>query len=289
MSRTLQGLRFLALLLATFLCVRSLSQAFAATRDPGVLALSEISASVSWPAPDPDALLRLVLAQFGLACLFGGSALFFARTIREGSAPSRQVTLANALGVALFGCAGVLFLEWSLGRALLDLNGRESPYAVLVRAEEFAGTAVGIGGEEPPTSRAFKDLASRPQATPAFLQLIAFGTPAAQVYGLCGLRHSAPVLYTFVSRPFRHSSREVRTFFGCILDRSSMGDLIYAKNGLRLEPGENLAEWSRRFRAGRPQGDLGPLPELDVEGGGYTSMFLDDDRPGSGYTVKDAP
>lgn len=279
MSRLLQGLRLCVVLAAAGLAVERLYRAFAATQSLGVETVFESSVRIGSPTPDPDALLRLVLTNLAQTILLGGLTWAFAKTLAPETRASRRTALANAIAVTLTAIAAAVILQWSLGRTALRILGDESPYAVVARTPHFAGTAVGIGGEEPDSSIAFKALARRPHATIAFLQLLAFGTPEAKVYGLCGLRRSAPVLYRHLSSSFRLSGRLVTTYFGCVVERVPMKDLVHAEHGVELAPGETAEEWFRAYMSNRTPGDTRPIPELDLDGGGYTSMFLDDVRP----------
>lgn len=57
-----------------------------------------------------------------------------------------------------------------------------------------------------------------------------------------------------------------------------MKDLVHAAHGVELAPGETVDEWFRSYMSNRTAGDTRPIPDLDLDGGGYTSMFLDDER-----------
>lgn len=273
MRAFLKLLRLLAALCAALLAVRAWMEGFAATGDISLAIPPREPFLAGVRAVAPDDLQRFVLLRFAQGSVLAVAALFFLRSVYRSEVAPRAGVLANAVALALFGCAGALFVHWGLGYTVLTYFGNESAYACLARAEEFAGTAVGIAGTEPETVRAFRELASRPQSTVAFLQLVAFGTPAGRVYGLCGLRRSAPPLFRIAVRPFLHSRQEVRTFFGCILSREPMSKLVRAEQGIRLVPGQSLHEWGQIHC--RPGKGCSPALEFDVFGGTYSSMFLD--------------
>jgi len=143
-------------------------------------------------------------------------------------------------------------------------------YRVLANAEYFAGPAVGIAAVEPEESKALRALATDPRGGVAFKYLLITGSPTARLYGLVGLRHTNPVSFRLAVQPFRVWPGEVQTSFGCITQAERIRDVVATRgeNPVRLEAGESLAQWWRR----RP-----PTSgvDLDILGGGYTSMFLD--------------
>jgi hypothetical protein len=142
-------------------------------------------------------------------------------------------------------------------------------YRTLVKAEYFAGPAVGIAGEEPETSKAFRALAARRNGS-AFKYLLLTGTPAGRLYGLAGVRHTDPFFFRVAVQPFRVWPGEVQTQFGCVIQTESVRDVVVTKgeNPVRLGRGENLADWWKRKS---PRTTL----DFDIIGGGYTSMFVD--------------
>jgi hypothetical protein len=143
-------------------------------------------------------------------------------------------------------------------------------YETLSKAEYFAGPAVGIAGVEPRESKALRSLAADPRGGSAFRYLLLNASPAARLYGLVGLRHTNPTLFRVAVQPFRIWPGDVQTWFGCGIRSEPVRDVVATRgeHPVRLRDGESLVEWWKRRP---PQTGM----DLDIIGGGYTSMFVD--------------
>lgn len=175
-----------------------------------------------------------------------------------------------SITVAVVLIAGTWLLLFGLPPSLVLSVEELTSYNYLVSAEYFAGPAVGIAAVEPEESKALRLLAARPHGGTAFKYLLLRGTPAGRLYALVGLRHTNPRFFRVVVQPFRGWPGEVRTLFGCVGQSEKIRDVVSTRqnNPVRLKPGETLAEWWRRRSPGAEV-------NLDIVGGGYTSMFID--------------
>ncbi len=145
-----------------------------------------------------------------------------------------------------------------------------SAYRVLVRANHFAGPAVGIAGVTPDEITAFRQLARHPRATSIFKHLLLRASLAGKLYALAGLRRTRPTFFPIAAAPFRAWPGSVDTFFGCIIQAEPVTKIVSdPDNAVRLKRNETLETWWQQHpseRAGRT---------CDIAGGGYSSMFLD--------------
>lgn len=146
-------------------------------------------------------------------------------------------------------------------------------YDRLSKAKWFAGPAVGIGGDEPQESKALRALASRPSGGRAFKYLLLTGTTAGKMYALVGLRHTNPLFFRIAVQPFRVWPGEVETVFGCVGQKVDVRELVETRgsNPVRLVLGETINHWWKRRKPGVEV-------NIDILGGGYTSMFVDFDE-----------
>lgn len=146
-------------------------------------------------------------------------------------------------------------------------------YDLLTKAKWFAGPAVGIAGVEPAESKALRALASRPDGGRAFKYLLFTGTTAGKMYALVGLRHTNPLFFKIAVQPFRVLPGDVETFFGCVIQSVEVRELVETRgsNPVRLVQGEGLKQWWKRRKRG-------VAADIDILGGGYTSMFVDFDE-----------
>jgi hypothetical protein len=143
-------------------------------------------------------------------------------------------------------------------------------YDCLSHAQWFAGPAVGIGGVEPAESKALRALASHHSGGRAFKYLLFTGTTAGKMYALVGLRQTNPLFFRIAVQPFRIWPGDVATFFGCIVQTIAVRELVETRgaNPVRLAPGETLNQWWKHRKPGVEV-------NIDILGGGYTSMFVD--------------
>jgi hypothetical protein len=146
-------------------------------------------------------------------------------------------------------------------------------YDRLSNTQYFAGPAVGIGGTEPHESKALRSLASHRGGGKAFKYLLLTGTLAGKMYALVGLRHTNPLFFWVVVQPFRVWPGEVETIFGCVIQKVEIRELVETSgaNPVRLKGGESINQWWKRRKTGVEV-------NIDILGGGYTSMFLDLDE-----------
>lgn len=170
------------------------------------------------------------------------------------------VAVVIAAWLLLFG------LPPSLVLSVADL----ASYDLLLNAKGFAGPAVGIAAAEPDVMKAFRALASHDGGGAAFKYLLLRGSTAGKLYALAGLQRTNPVFFRIAVQPFRLWPAEVDTIFGCVGESVPVRELVETNrpNPVRLKPGETLAQWWRERTPGTQA-------NLDILGGGYTSMFLD--------------
>lgn len=168
---------------------------------------------------------------------------------------------------------GVWLLVMGPPPSLVLPRAEREQYEILVKADSFAGRAVGIAGIEPPEAHAFMKLAAHPRGGTAFKYVLLRGTTAAKIYALTGLRRTNPRFFSVAVQPFRIWPGRVETVFGCILSAERVSQVIESDdpNAVRLGRGQTLREW---FRARASTTNM----VLDVMGGGYTSMFLEGDQ-----------
>lgn len=180
----------------------------------------------------------------------------------------RHLLVRGAVVGALMG-VGWLFLMGPPPSVALSASELSS-YDHLLSAESFAGPAVGIAGTEPDESKAVRLLAASRNGGTAFKYLLIRGTTAGKLYALAGLRHTNPSFFQIVVQPFRIWPGEVQTISGCVGRSVEIRGLVSTRgeNPVRLEPGETLAQWWKRRKPGVEV-------DIDIVGGGYTSMFID--------------
>lgn len=180
----------------------------------------------------------------------------------------KHLFVGGAVVGALIGVGWLLLvgLPPSIALSVSEL----SSYNHLVSAEYFAGPAAGIAGTEPDESKALRLLAASRNGGAAFKYLLIRGTAAGKLYALVGLRHTNPSFFQIVVQPFRIWPGEVQTIFGCVGQSVEIRELVSTRgeNPVRLQPGETLAQWWQRRTPGVEV-------NVDIVGGGYTSMFID--------------
>jgi hypothetical protein len=131
---------------------------------------------------------------------------------------------------------------------------RVTAYRGLLAARLFTDDAIGGGGLLSPHARAFRTLLAESDAPAVFRDLLARGSPSAQLYGLCGLwLTDRPALYSMFE-PFRSDTREVTTMIGCVSRVQQIGKLVMTQQLLAADPEFGLGDWALKLagRANRP-------------------------------------
>ena len=149
-------------------------------------------------------------------------------------------------------------------------SSQRAEYVCLLNAGYLAAPAVGPAGVGPPQARAFVNLANARGGGTVMKYVLLRGSAIARIYALIGLRRTNPIFCSIVIQPFRFSRAKVKTNFGCFGNTQQVCDLVVSDGAVQLRRGETLARWLRRT----PR----VLPQLDIVGGGYTSMFFDFDE-----------
>ena len=165
-------------------------------------------------------------------------------------------------------CAIALWLVvMGLPPTLVLTPDEEAQYEVLVDAKSFAGPVVGLGVESR-EAVAMRYFAAHPHGDTVFRHLIVRGEQAGKLYGLIGLRRTSPRLFKLVVQPFRVSPGKVVMIFGCVPEVEPVRHVVASNEPgtVRLRRGETLLQWHRAH----PN-----AVNIDILGGGYTSMFLD--------------
>jgi hypothetical protein len=106
---------------------------------------------------------------------------------------------------------------------------RETAFELLLKTDIFASTAIGSDGVLSNQVRAFRRLLAEPDAAAAFGDLVRRGRMAGQLYGLSGLYLTDSAAFERAVTPYRHSTESVMTFFGCVMFRAPVAELIEDK------------------------------------------------------------
>ena len=156
---------------------------------------------------------------------------------------------------------------------------REAAIQVLETTDTFAGVSIGFGGERSKESCAFAVVSRERDAAEIFRSLLGKASMAGQLYALCGLYSTDPDGFKEAVEPYRRSTDEVKTMFGCIGGRQKASGLVEntsPNTGLRtvrlLSPKETLEGWIKRDNGGKRSF------MLDIYGGGYPTEFRGQDR-----------
>jgi hypothetical protein len=139
----------------------------------------------------------------------------------------------------------------------------------LMHAEELQWPHIGIAGADSEGYLAMRELWRSPNADAAFKELVLRGSTAGQLYGLIGVRRTDPLFYNCNS--WRCSTRRghVEVFGGCVINHESIASIVSAPDGVRLPRGMTLEQWFRSKRK------LEAPLVVDIEGGGYSSIYFD--------------
>lgn len=211
-----------------------------------------------------EAVATLIAAAMAMAAFVGGWSLF-----RNPAASARRVIGAAVVIVAASLALGMRGLE---PPSTLTLTPRQREAFVYLRSStDFEMPYIGIGGSRSRGYLAMRILRRSLAADDAFKELLRSGTPAGQLYGLCGLYHTDPAAFSAALPRYRRSMDSVGLFWGCILDRKNVADLACAEDGMRIPRGVPLEEWFRRFDERRGT-------SIDICGGSLPAIFSERDH-----------
>jgi hypothetical protein len=152
---------------------------------------------------------------------------------------------------------------------------REAAIQVLETTDTFAGVSIGFGGERSKESCAFAVVSRERDAAEIFRSLLGKASLAGQLYALCGLYSTDPDGFKEAVEPYRRSTDEVKTMFGCIGGRQKVSALVEntSPRTIRLNsPKETLDAWVKR------DPNHGQSFFMDIYGGGYPAEFRAQDR-----------
>ena len=123
--------------------------------------------------------------------------------------------------------------------AFLFLLGTSSAQELL-HSSELHGPAVGYAGQKSDTYKVFATALKQGQRSkPLFQKCLKGGTPAAKLYGALGLYSLDPREGREALAQLRGDSNEVSMLKGCILERSTVGELaekLLSKEKNSLDP-----------------------------------------------------
>lgn len=91
------------------------------------------------------------------------------------------------------------------------------PIHELATAQFFATGRIGIRGVTSNEELAYRAVLRRPDAAKTLHEILQTGTPAAQLYALCGLRAVASSDFEAAARTLARSELNVTTIQGCII------------------------------------------------------------------------
>ena len=139
----------------------------------------------------------------------------------------------------------------------------------LMHAEELQWPHIGFLAVDSKGYLAMRELWRSPHADAAFKELVLRGSTAGQLYGLIGVRRTDPLFYNRNS--WRCSTRrgDIGVSGGCVLNHEPIASIVSAPDGVRLPRGMTLDQWFRSKR--KPGATL----VVDIEGGGYSSVYFD--------------
>ena len=107
----------------------------------------------------------------------------------------------------------------------IDFASRDGALTVLSHIDSFAGPTIGVGGDASPHAIAFRTVLAEPDASDLFSDLIDRGEPAGQLYGLAGLKLTAPAAYERELPRFLVNSEWIETAEGCVVSDGTVGDV----------------------------------------------------------------
>lgn len=164
----------------------------------------------------------------------------------------------------------VAFATWDGTENRLALRPRErEAFEYLRRVETVQMPIVGFDTHYSPGFLAMRILGRSPGADGAYKELIRSGTPAAQLYGLIGVRRTDPLYFRIVAPRYASSLSTIEVFSGCVISNEPVASFVRDDAAIRLAQGETLEKWFKRRRKLRSR------ITLDITGGAYSSMFID--------------
>lgn len=211
-----------------------------------------------------EAVAMLIAAALALAAFLGGWRLF-----RNPTAAVRRVIAAGIVILAASLALGMRGLEppstWPL-----TPRQREA-YEYLRSSTDVEMPYIGIGGSRSRGYLAMRILRRSVAADDAFKELVRSGTPAGQLYGLCGLCHTDPFIFSATLPRYRRSTASVGFFWGCTLDTKRVADVACAEDGFRIPRGVAIDDWLRS------EGNKQYGRTVDICGGSLPAAFTQRD------------
>jgi hypothetical protein len=151
--------------------------------------------------------------------------------------------------------AGVIVFVALVGAALSRVR---AAYRSVKNAQEFSTLFVG----QPPTVSAealeFNVVAHLPWSAGLFRRLVLDGSPAGQLYGLCGLSLSDKHDFGVVKQRYADRREVVHQTVGCISVKASLGSVVYPEGETPFEDSCRLLELSFSDLLRATRGRLSP-------------------------------
>jgi hypothetical protein len=101
--------------------------------------------------------------------------------------------------------------------------GTSRAYSELVRSSEFSIARLGRSSTATPAARAFKAMVKK-KSKDEFVRLAQEGTSANQLYGLCGLKHLDPAVYSTLREEIGARPTPVTILNGCVVMRGTLAE-----------------------------------------------------------------
>lgn len=105
----------------------------------------------------------------------------------------------------------------------------------------------------------------------AFKDLWKNGKTAGRLYALCGLRRTDPHFFRRALSRLEGSQDSVDLASGCVIAQEPVATIVRDHRAMQLRPNESAEAWLARRNPAE-------YVIVDIAGGGYTSMFLDQHR-----------
>jgi hypothetical protein len=146
---------------------------------------------------------------------------------------------------------------------------RSDAFAILLNSNEFAEECVGYAGSRSLQVEAWQVLLHQPDAAAVFDDLTRRGTPAGQLYGLCGLWLADRSRYAESEKPVLASTASVYVHWGCTGAKRSLKDLVRSSspNVIEPKPGETRVQLFQRM--------IDTKADRDISRGGIPVAFRD--------------
>lgn len=182
------------------------------------------------------------------------------RLLRNPEGAARWLTEIAVLTIGVALAFGVRGLEPS-STAALTSRQREA-FEYLRTAERLEMPTVGFLVARSRGYLAMRILRRSVNADAAFKELLQSGTPAGQLYGLCGLYHSDPIRFSSALPRYRADTGTVEMFWGCIIDTHKVSEIACSENGLRVPRGGAVEKIWEAQRDRDPDICGGALPAI---------------------------